>query len=144
MPKLTIELIPQTSFFKNIRSLVSQTKWNKIKKIVFKKANYKCEICNGQGNKHPVECHEIWDYKDGIQKLKGLIALCPKCHMVKHYGYTQIRGLEHVAIAHIQKINNWTKKETIIYIQQCFKIWRIRSQKHWKLNMEFLKQLNYD
>jgi hypothetical protein len=33
-----------------------------------------------------LECHEEWDYDDEthVQKLTGLIALCGRCHRVKH------------------------------------------------------------
>lgn len=86
--KLTIELVPSTSWFSNLRSLLSSEEWDKIRRGCYKNANYKCEICSGVGPKHPVECHETWEYdeKQGIQKLIGLIALCPSCHEVKHVG----------------------------------------------------------
>jgi hypothetical protein len=48
------------------------------------------EICKEtgktQGYKHNVECHEIWEYndEDKIQKLIGLISLCPICHLTKN------------------------------------------------------------
>lgn len=43
--KLTIELVPGTSFFNNVRSAVTTSEWNVIKKKCYKKAGYKCEIC---------------------------------------------------------------------------------------------------
>ena len=79
MTKLTIELVPSTSWFNNVRSQVSAQEWDIIRHIVYAKANNICEICGGKGNKHAVECHEIWEYddKEHIQKLIGMIALCP-------------------------------------------------------------------
>jgi hypothetical protein len=49
--KLTIELVPKTSWYSNVRSNVSKDEWDKIKKKCYIKANYKCEICNGIGDK---------------------------------------------------------------------------------------------
>jgi len=45
-----------------------------------------CEICNGKGDKWPVECHETWSYNNNhlAQTLKGLISLRPNCHGAKH------------------------------------------------------------
>jgi hypothetical protein len=62
MYKLSIELVPQTCWFSNVRDHVDQKTWDILRKDTYKKANYKCEICGGVGSKHPVECHEIWDY----------------------------------------------------------------------------------
>jgi len=58
-----------------------------------KKAENLCETCGGCGPQYPVECHEIWNYDDTrlIQKLDGLIALCPDCHEVKHIGLAGAR-----------------------------------------------------
>lgn len=79
--KLTIELVPSTSFYTNVRSILPTKEWDRLRKESYAKANFKCEICKGsgldQGYKHALECHEIWEYKaDGTQYLKGLISLC--------------------------------------------------------------------
>jgi hypothetical protein len=75
MPKLTIELIPSTCHYSNVRTTVKTSEWDKIRFISYEAANNKCEICKEtgktQGYKHNVECHEIWEYndEDKIQKL---------------------------------------------------------------------------
>ena len=73
----------------------------------YKKAEYKCELCCGKGETHPVECHEIWDFdmQNKVQKLIGLISLCPKCHKVKHSGLAITNGEEELIVNHIKKIN---------------------------------------
>ena len=83
--KLTIELVPKTSWYSNVRSNVTTSVWDKIRRECYSKANNVCEICSStgksQGFKHNVECHEKWEYNDTnkTQKLIGLIALCPLC-----------------------------------------------------------------
>ena len=106
--KLTIDLIPSTCFFSNVRSEVSKKDWDKIRKDIYKKAKYLCEICGGKGEKHPVECHEIFSYIDDIrlQKLDGFIAICPNCHASKHFGFSQLKGKEEKVIKHMMKVNN--------------------------------------
>jgi len=138
--KLTIELIPQTSFFKNLRQILSAKEWRELKTTIYKKANYKCEICNGIGTKHPVECHEIWNYneKEARQTLIGLIALCPKCHMVKHYGFHQMQGRGKIAKLHMASINNWTTNQVDEHIQSAFKLWEQRNKINWKLDTSYI------
>ncbi len=68
--KLSVELVPSSSWANNVRSLVSKKEWDSIRKKSYQDANYRCEICHGVGRKHPVECHEIWEYNDasGVRK----------------------------------------------------------------------------
>ncbi len=58
--QLTIELVPSTSWYNNVRSIVTRAQWDKLRAIVYDKAWHLCEICEGVGPKHPVECHEVW------------------------------------------------------------------------------------
>ena len=140
MTKLIIDLIPSSCFYSNVRTNVQKKTWDKIRKKVYKKANYKCEICNGVGKKHPVECHEIWEYKKGKQILKGFIALCPSCHEVKHFGLAQHRGFEERAKKHLMKINKWNEKETEKHIINAFNTWNKRSLQEWELDISFLEK----
>jgi hypothetical protein len=84
-PRLSIELVPATSWFDNLRSLLPPAEWDALRKATSQAAGHRCEICGGRGPKWPVECHERWQYDDAthVQTLTGLIALCPECHRVK-------------------------------------------------------------
>ena len=145
-PKLTVELIPSTVFFSNVRSNIPKKEWDRLRKESYEKANYKCEICqdNGknQGYKHPVECHEIWDYNysNNTQKLIGLISLCPRCHQIKHIGRTFAVGKQAEAFKHIEKVNNWNHKQVVDYLANCFIEHKRKSQINWKLDLNILKE----
>jgi 5-methylcytosine-specific restriction endonuclease McrA len=144
-PKLTVELVPSTSFYTNVRSILPSSEWDRLRKASYKKAKFKCEICKesglDQGFRHALECHEIWDYKkDGTQLLKGLISLCPKCHQVKHIGRTIAIGKKKQAYAHIAKVNKWDKSEVELYIGSCFQEHKERSKIKWKLNLRILTE----
>ncbi len=138
--QLTIELVPQTAWFSNVRSMVSKTDWDTLRKEAYKKANYKCEICCGVGSKHPVECHEIWQYENDnyIQKLMGLIALCPSCHEVKHIGLATVRGRQDIAKGHLAKINNWSHEQVNQYVDKQFEKWQQRSKYEWEIDLDWL------
>jgi hypothetical protein len=142
--KLTIKLVPKTSWYSNVRSEVSKTQWDVIRKKCYQKANNKCEICGdvgiNQGVKHLVECHEIWEYdnKNKIQILKGFIALCPHCHKTKHVGLAQINGEEEIVINQLMKINKISRNHAKNYISKSFEIWQERSKNDWKLDISYI------
>ena len=138
---LEIDLIPKTSFFTNVRSTVSSEEWDKLRKTCYRKANYRCEICNGVGKTHPVECHEVWEYHTDtkIQKLVRLIALCPSCHEVKHIGLAEIRGRLELALNHLMKVNGWTKPQALQHHKEAFMLWHKRNKTQWVLDLDNLK-----
>lgn len=141
-PRLTIELVPQSSWYDNVRTNVSAEIWDMLRKKVYKAAEYKCEICGGKGEKHPVECHEIWSYDETarLQKLEGLIALCPDCHKVKHFGYTTaVRKEGQQAFYHLCKVNNWDIGYAQRYVKQCFADWERRSKLPWDVDITVLE-----
>ncbi len=141
-PTLTVELVPKPLWRLNGPQLVGQANWNKLRKIVYKKASYLCEICGGRGPKHPVDCHEIWRYDDEnhIQQLIRLIALCPSCHQVKHIGRAIMRNRGATAIAHLAQMNDWTKAQTDEYLRLVSSIWRERCKHQWQQNLTWLEQ----
>jgi hypothetical protein len=139
---LTIELIPKTSWYRNVRSNVSTAVWEKLKRATFSRAGYVCEVCGGRGKKWPVECHEVFVYDDEqhVQYLSRLIALCPACHEVKHIGLAGVRGHQARAVAHLAKVNGWSVSDAELYVEGCFELWHRRSCRQWKLDLSYLEQ----
>jgi hypothetical protein len=139
---LTIELVPKSSWYRNVRSNVSKAEWERLKKLTFSRARHRCEMCGGRGSKWPVECHEVFAYDDEhkIQKLVRLVALCPSCHEVKHIGLAGIRGNRQRAVAHLAKVNGWSKEDAELYTEACFEMWHRRSCHEWKLDLSYLKR----
>lgn len=141
MFKLTIELVPSTSWYNNVRSMVSKKEWDLIRKKCYQTSNYICDICNGKGKRHPVECHEIWEYndKEKIQKLIGLTSLCPSCHRVKHAGYSISQGKEELIIKQLEKVNNINRNSAINLIDEAFMLHEKRSNYEWNVDISYLK-----
>ena len=143
--KLTIELVPKTAWYSNVRSNVTKHEWDLIRNKCYVKASHKCELCKdvgtNQGVKHKVECHEIFEYDDinHIQKLTQLIALCPYCHKVKHPGLAEMNGEIDIVIAQLIKVNNMSDIEAKQYIKDSFKMWKERSKYNWKLDISCLQ-----
>lgn len=141
--KLTIELVPSSSWGDNLRSLLSAAQWNALRSACYHNADHKCEVCGGVGRHHPVEAHEIWEYQDGpqwIQKLTGLIALCPSCHKCKHMGFAATQGPEvfTATLNHFAKVNELDLEEAYEYVNTQFKIHQIRSQMEWTVDTSWL------
>jgi hypothetical protein len=136
--KLTIELVPRTSWYKNLRKYVSKKDWDKIRNRTYAEYGYRCGICGAEGR---LNCHEIWEYddKNHIQKLKGFIALCNMCHHVKHMGLAgdlASKGkldFEEV-VKHFMKVNNCDYKIFAEHIIRAQDEWEERSQHEWRVD----------
>jgi len=150
MGKLTIELIPKTLFYSNVRTLLPKKYWDLIRNESYEKANHRCEICGdtgkNQGYKHDVECHEIWEYDDEnhSQTLIGLISLCPTCHQVKHIGRAIAIGKQEICFQQLAKINKWTPQQVLEHVTEAFEQHKERSKHQWTLDLSILNQEPYN
>jgi hypothetical protein len=148
-PILTVELIPSTCHYSNLRTTVTPKEWDKIRHLSYEAADHKCEVCGNigtkQGFKHKVECHEIWEYDDEnhIQKLIGLISLCPICHMTKHIGRAMAMGRENICYSQLAKVNNWTKEQIQKHVLSSFELHKERSKYEWTLDLSLITREPY-
>lgn len=148
--ELLVELIPKTCHYSNVRTTVKPIEWDKIRFISYEAANNKCEICGdtgkNQGYKHAVECHEIWHYDDQnhIQKLIGLISLCPLCHLTKHIGRAMAMGRENLCYTQLAKVNKWTQKQIQEHVLSSFELHKERSKHEWELDISMLEKAPYN
>jgi hypothetical protein len=142
-PKLSVELVPKTCWYSNVRTNTTRAEWEKCKKYAKTKSNSKCEICGSVGSRWAVECHEIWHYDDatGVQKLLDLIALCPRCHEVKHYGYAELNNAGERAFLHLTEVNGWTPAVTALYLTLVNLQWEKRSTRPWVLDISVLAEI---
>ncbi len=143
---LTVELVPSTSWGNNLRSRLSKNDWDRLRRAQYAHAGNRCEICDGRGPRHPVECHEIWRYDDTehVQTLDGLIALCPDCHKVKHLGFAFVSGKGAAAVAHLQRVNEWDDEITMGYVEAAFQLHERRSAHQWTLDLEWLRTVGVE
>jgi 5-methylcytosine-specific restriction endonuclease McrA len=140
---LIVELVPATAWCKNLRSVLSTADWDRLRKDTYRRAAYRCEICGEQGPTHPVECHERWQYDDSrrLQRLLGLVALCPGCHHVKHLGRSYVTGDADAALTRLARINGWTAAQVATYVDLVFSIWSLRSDVEWRLDLSWLDSI---
>ena len=143
--KLTIELVPSTSWFTNLRSILTAKEWDTTRGACYQRATFLCEICGGAGSTHPVECHEVWSYKIlgkvNVQTLERTIALCPSCHQVKHMGFAMTQGTQALekAATHFMTVNSFTPDRAEFEIEKAFRVHAQRSKLKWHLDLRWLQ-----
>lgn len=145
-PPLSIEPVPLSSRFASVRAALGYEQFNTLKRAIFSRAGFRCEICleNGfeQGHQHPVELHEVFHYDDvrGTQKLSALMCVCPDCNAVKQVELSRAKGEATfaAALAQLCKVNGWNNLQAQTYYQHVYAIWQERSKKVWQLNLDLL------
>ncbi len=136
--KLTVDLVPQTQWYKNLRNQVPRSVWDKLRKGVYAQAGFKCQICGAEGK---LNCHEIWEYEEEnlVQHLKGFHAVCSMCHHVTHFGMSSILAsqghldIEEV-VGHFMKVNDVSREAFEEHLLDAADIWSCRSQFEWVLD----------
>jgi len=144
--KLTIELVPATSYYDNVRKIISERDWNQIRSRCYTQSGFQCDVCydNGidQGRKQKVCCHEIWHYDDKThtQRLVGFTSLCPLCHQVKHAGLANLNNKIDQVISQLEEVNEMTKEDAENYLVDCFAQHKYRSRFDWNVDVTYLYQ----
>lgn len=140
---LKVELVPEPAWWSNLRSNLTPTNWQKLRRIVVAAANQECEICRFKNNHRSPDVHEQWSYDEerGVQKLERMIALCTYCHASVHHGRSTATGNQEIVEEHLMKINGWSRKTLEEYLDERYAEWRRRNEIDWKLDISYIEQL---
>jgi Domain of unknown function (DUF5710) len=137
---LFVDLIPQTSWFRNVRAAVDPTDWDRLRRMVYRRAGHRCEACGDSGAQ--LEAHErfTYDFQAGVQRLVRLICLCTACHRVTHFGRTMLEGdaAGQAAIDHLQAVTGMIDLETELHIRDAFDLWARRSEVSWRVDLSLI------
>lgn len=93
---LTHPNIPKPLHGISPRTVMGQKWWDKTRKEVYEKQNYRCITCGvhklNAKFKNWLEAHESYDidYKNGIVIVNEIVALCYCCHKYIHNGLLEI------------------------------------------------------
>jgi len=145
--RLTIQLIPSSSFYQNLRNELG-TRWPALSKKYRSFYNYTCQICNWkEDRKHKkyTNLHEIWAYDDdtGKQRLTGFTCVCPDCHAVHHWGRSQVVGRDMDYLTwHACKVNGCSSDVWESYVQEVRVEWQARSNRQWKIELGNWEELS--
>lgn len=108
--KLTFEFVPEECWYSNLRSVLKESDWDKVRKDAYRRAGGRCSVCGRPGR---LEAHEKWGYDDEkrLQTLKDVVALCPACHLVKHISRAYFVGKGEEAMEQFMKVNGCSQAE---------------------------------
>ena len=140
---LFVDLVPSTCWFTNVRSCVDARDWERLRRMVTRRAQRRCEICGAPEDRTVrrwLEAHERWVYdeRSRVQTLRRLICLCTDCHTVTHFGYAQVRGLGARAFAHLREVTGMTEAQARRHVEDAFAVWEARSRVVWTLDLSML------
>jgi Domain of unknown function (DUF5710) len=137
---LFIDMIPSTSWFRNVRAAVDPDDWHRLRTMVYGRAGHRCEACGCPPHKASgkfLEAHErfAYDHATRIQALRRLICLCTWCHTVTHFGLAQVRGQAGRARTWLETVQNMYPWQSDTHIHEAFAAWEARSQIAWTLDL---------
>ena len=139
--KLNFELVPDSCWYSNLRSILSKAQWDVVRKEAYSRAGGKCMICGAPSAR--LEAHEQWEYdeENNIKKLKDVVAVCKSCHEVIHIGRTSLMGGEECACDHFMKVNGCNYAEYRKALGEANEAHRRRNKvSEWKLDLSYLKK----
>ncbi len=139
--KLDFELVPESCWYSNLRSILSPAQWDVVRREAYARANGRCMICGAPAKR--LEAHERWEYDEAnaVQKLADVVAVCHSCHEVIHIGRTQLLGGEERAAAHFMKVNGCSYAEYRKALGEANALHRrCNLVPEWKLDLGYLKK----
>ncbi len=139
--RLNFELVPDSCWYSNLRSILSPTQWDFVRKDAYARANGRCMIC-GRVVKR-LEAHERWEYDEErcVQKLADVVALCHCCHEAVHIGRAQLTGRGREAEDWFMKVNGVGYAELRAALGKANEDHRRRNQvPEWKLDLTWLRR----
>ncbi|MGW7532550.1 DUF5710 domain-containing protein [Amycolatopsis sp. NPDC054798] len=140
---LFIDLVPSSCWFTNVRSCVSVQDWERLRRMLLRRAQSRCEACRRSEDrdaKRWLEAHERWSFDSATrtQKLVRLICLCTDCHQATHYGLAQVRGRDAAAFMHLRTVTGMGEQAAREHVREAFEVWRFRSRTSWSLDLTML------
>ena len=140
---LFVELVPTTCWFTNVRTCVSPQDWERLRRMITRRANFACEACGAREDRARrlwLEAHERWSYdvRASAQTLRRLVCLCSACHLVTHFGLANVEGRTDEAFAHLRSVTGMTEPDARRHIAVAFDLWKARSRRNWKLDLSAL------
>jgi hypothetical protein len=140
---LFVDPVPESCWFSNVRTCVSERDWERLRRMITRRAGHRCEICRrpeDRDQRRWLEAHERWAYDErtGVQALRRLICLCSECHLSTHMGFANVTGRTDQAIAHLQVVTGMTDAEADDHIADAARRWAEQSGRTWALDLSIL------
>lgn len=142
-PILRINLVPQTSWGRNLRALMDKEAWSSFARThVYRSTGSLCLVCGGRGPDWPVEADEVWHFDDatGMQRLAAVVPLCPACHEVRSAGLATANGRARDAARHLAWVERITQAAAKRRIDEALQVWVARSRRKWTIDVSIMSE----
>ncbi len=139
--KLKVELVPNSCWYSNLRSLLKPSDWDIVRKDAYARAEGRCMTCGRKVKR--LEAHERWLYDEqkAVQKLTDVVALCHSCHECVHLGRTTLMGREKEACSWFMKVNGCSYTDYLHHVGEANKDHARRNLvNEWSLDLTFLQR----
>lgn len=137
--KLDFEFVPEECWGYSLYHLLSKEDWDKVRKDAYRRAGYRCCICGAKG---VLEAHEKWRYDDAraLQTLEDVLALCRRCHEVKHISLAYQRGRGADAEEWFEQVNGCSQSEFHEALGKTNEAYLVRNKTEgWTTDLSWLK-----
>ena len=132
--KLTINMLPKGAWNNDFSKTLSKKDWDKLRNFALKRANGRCEICGYKTD--TLDVHEEWEFniEKKTQTLKQIIAICSKCHGVKHFKNSVRLGYGEEVQKHFMKVNNCSEMDFASHLNKSLLEYNERNSVYrWKI-----------
>lgn len=140
-PALLPDMLPSTAWADNLRTRLTEAEWDRLRRFCYQAAGNTCVACGSRGEPH-VEAHESWIFEEttGVQRLKGLLCLCPTCHKAKHLGFAHRLGMLDAVYSRLCWLNDWGPGQLRSELEKVQARQEKLSQRTWTLDLSFLRK----
>lgn len=116
--KLTIDLLPKGAWGNDFSKTLSKKDWDTLRNKCYERANHKCAICGYVTD--DLDAHEVWNFnvENRSQTLVDILALCSRCHGVKHIRNSYRLGYGEDAKSHFMKVNTASELDFISHLTE--------------------------
>jgi hypothetical protein len=136
------DLIPSSSWGSSLANMLVPSNWSRLRHEALDRSARTCSVC---GSGVDLECHEAWEYAEpvddrfyGLQRLKGLLSLCSRCHSMHHIGRERVRGTSASAVERLRLVNRWSHEESAAAQHFLDERFERRSRRVWALDLSLL------
>lgn len=138
--KLKIELLPKGAWGNDFSRTLSKKDWDLLRKTCYERANHKCSICGHITDE--LDAHEVWDFdmETKTQTLVDIVALCSRCHGVKHLRNSQRLGYSENSKKHFMEVNKCDEFEFANHLTKALLLFEERNKVYrWNIVADLKK-----
>jgi hypothetical protein len=145
--KHQISPVPAPLWGKNMRKIMTQTEWKKLRVSIIEERGMRCETCQKElTESKQVKAHEDWEYDvsatPAVARLTKIQLSCWHCHAIEHFGgVTNMVGGGELSpqaisdtIAHFCELNTATEADFKKHYGEVMAQWNAMNKLDWVID----------